>query len=78
MRRVRGQGCAAPSLAPLAHETAYSSMASYKYTGYNKASPLGASLYNTYKNNNIPTGAGVGAGAYAYAREIFAKTLSLY
>ena len=30
----------------------------------NKASPLGASLYNTYKNNNIPTG----AGAYAYAR----------
>ena len=44
----------------------------------NKASPLGASLYNTYKNNNIPTGAGVGAGAYAYAREIFAKTLSLY
>ena len=53
-------------------------MASYKYTGYNKASPLGASLYNTYKNNNIPTGAGVGAGAYAYAREVFAKTLSLY
>ena len=43
-------GCAASSLAPLAHETAYSSMASYKYTGYNKASPLGASLYNTYKN----------------------------
>ena len=24
----------------------------------NKASPLGASLCNTYKNNNIPTGAG--------------------
>ena len=74
LRRVRGQGCAASSLAPLAHETAYSSMASYKYTGYNKASPLGASLYNTYKNNNIPTG----AGAYAYAREILPKTLSLY
>ena len=44
----------------------------------NKASPLGASLYNTYKNNNIPTGAGVGAGAYAYAREILPKALSLY
>ena len=40
----------------------------------NKASPLGASLYNTYKNNNIPTG----AGAYAYAREILPKALSLY
>ena len=49
-------------------------MASYKYTGYNKASPLGASLYNTYKNNNIPTGAGVGACAYAYARARFSRS----
>ena len=71
---MAGFGCAALSLASPAHETAYSSMASYKYTGYNKASPLGASLCNTYKNNNIPTG----AGAHAYAREVLPKALSLY
>ena len=84
LRRVMGQRCAASSLAPPAHETASSSMASYKYTGYNKASPLGASLYNTYKNNNIPTGAGGRAcegfrsfqGLYMEGLEVLEKSFS--
>ena len=50
----------------------------------NKASPLGASLYNTYKNNNIPTGAGGRAcegfrsfqGLYMEGLEVLEKSFS--
>ena len=44
----------------------------------NKASPLGASLYNAYKNNNIPTGAGGRGRLRVRAREVLPKALSLY
>ena len=51
---------------PVAIELLTSTLAS------NKASPLGASLCNTYKNNNIPTGAG------GRAREGFRSFQGLY